>query len=144
MAYLLDGTLFSGDIGGVRLAGPPYVMLPMPPPEFHLEQWRQSFDKIRGLPVERIAATHFGIYHEVERHWQLLGETLQAVEGWIEATMPDGPTLEELRRLLPRWFKERAEAHGLAGRISNAHEVANPAWMSAAGILRYWNKFRAN
>ncbi len=144
MAFLVGDTLFSGDIGGVRLEGPPLIMLPMPPPEFHLEQWRQSFEKIRSLPVRQVAATHFGIYPDVEEHWQLLGATLDAVEAWIESTLPSGPTLEELRALLPHWFQERAKAHGLAKHTGEAHEIANPAWMSAAGIQRYWQKHRNN
>jgi glyoxylase-like metal-dependent hydrolase (beta-lactamase superfamily II) len=41
-AYLFEDVCFTGDIGGVRIPGFPYMRVPMPPPELHLEKWRES------------------------------------------------------------------------------------------------------
>ncbi len=142
MAFVIGDTCFAGDIGGVRLAGPPYIMLPMPPPEFHLEQWRASLAKLRGRTFRQIAPTHFGLYTDAALHLDLLEQTLADVEAWILQVMPASPPLEELQVLLPAWFQQRAREHGLTGTDSAAHELANPAWMSAAGIDRYWRKSR--
>ena len=40
-AYLMDEICFSGDVGGVRIPGFPYLRVPMPPPELHLERLRR-------------------------------------------------------------------------------------------------------
>jgi glyoxylase-like metal-dependent hydrolase (beta-lactamase superfamily II) len=37
IAYIFQDVCFTGDIGGVRMAGTHYLRLPMPPPEFNLE-----------------------------------------------------------------------------------------------------------
>ncbi|RME07290.1 MAG: MBL fold metallo-hydrolase, partial [Anaerolineae bacterium] len=52
MAYLFEDTCFSGDIGGVRITGSSarHIRLPTPPPEFHLELWRESVERLRGEP----------------------------------------------------------------------------------------------
>ena len=42
MAYIFEDICFSGDVGGIRLPGPPFLRLPTPPPEFHIESWRNS------------------------------------------------------------------------------------------------------
>jgi glyoxylase-like metal-dependent hydrolase (beta-lactamase superfamily II) len=141
-AYLLGDTCFTGDIGGVRLAGPPYLMLPMPPPEFHLEAWQASLARLRGCAIRRVAPTHFGIYDDAAAHWDMLDAALADVEAWLLEHMPRNPTLEEMQTLIPQWYAARARAHGLQGGLGAAHETANPAWMSAAGLHRYWQKFR--
>jgi glyoxylase-like metal-dependent hydrolase (beta-lactamase superfamily II) len=50
-SYLFNDVCFSGDIGGVRLAGLRHIRLPMPPPDLHPGKWRQSVEKLSRLPV---------------------------------------------------------------------------------------------
>ncbi len=68
-AYLLDDLCFSGDVGGVRIPGYPYLRVPMPPPELHFEKWHASVRRLQALPMRRIAPTHFGIFDDPA--WQL-------------------------------------------------------------------------
>jgi glyoxylase-like metal-dependent hydrolase (beta-lactamase superfamily II) len=88
---------FSGDVGGVRIPGFPYMRAPMPPPELHFGRWRESLARLRSLKFSRIAPTHFGIYDDPL--WQLdeLQKDLDAAEKWIEQVMPSDPSIEELR-----------------------------------------------
>jgi glyoxylase-like metal-dependent hydrolase (beta-lactamase superfamily II) len=62
MSYIFEDVCFSGDVGGIRLPGPPFLRLPTPPPEFHIESWRQSIAKLKAADFSFIAPTHFGIY----------------------------------------------------------------------------------
>ena len=61
LVYILDGACFTGDIGGVRLSRTDPISLPMPPPDFHLELWRNSLERLLHLPLRQIIPTHFGI-----------------------------------------------------------------------------------
>lgn len=140
--YLFQDICFSGDIGGVRIFPHRYIRLPMPPPEFHLEKWRQSVARLREVSFRRIAPTHFGIFDDPEWHLQALDESLNAVESWLERVMPTDPPIEELRQQFVEWMGEQERALGLAAEVVNTYQIANPPGMSADGLMRYWKKYR--
>jgi len=141
-AYLFEDICFSGDIGGVRIPGFPYMRIPMPPPELHLEKWRESVRRLRREKFNRIAPTHFGIFDDPD--WQLneLEKNLDAVSRWLEDVMPADPPIEELRQMFSDWMDEQARASGLSEAVTKVYEVANPVGMSADGLQRYWRKYR--
>ena len=142
LAYLFDDICFTGDVGGVRLPGPPHLRVPMPPPEFHLEKWRASLSKLREEKFNRIAPTHFGIFDDAQRHLAMLEQGLDEVEEFLEQVMPGDPPLEEINDRFLEWTRKRSEADGLDHDQIKACETANPSWMSAAGMQRYWRKHR--
>ena len=142
-AYLFEDICFTGDIGGVRIPGFPYMRIPMPPPELHLEKWRESVNRLKQEKFSRIAPTHFGIFDDPD--WQLneLGKELDAVSRWLDEVMPAAPSIEELRQKFSTWMDEQALASGLSAEVTKAYELANPVGMSADGLQRYWRKYRA-
>jgi glyoxylase-like metal-dependent hydrolase (beta-lactamase superfamily II) len=143
MAYVYEGTCFSGDVGGVRLPGPTFLRLPTPPPEFHIESWRESIAKLRAENFARIAPTHFGIFDNADQHLVILEQTLNAVERWMEATLPDTSSREELHKPFSDWENARCAAVGLDQEILQGYSLAMPLGMGADGIWRYWDKFRS-
>lgn len=142
-AYQFEDICFTGDIGGVRIPGFPYMRVPMPPPELHLEKWRDSVKRLKQEKFNRIAPTHFGVYEDA--NWQLaeLEKNLEAVSRWLEEVMPANPSIEVLREKFTVWMEEQALASGLSENILKVYEVANPVGMSADGLQRYWKKYRA-
>ena len=141
-AYIFEDICFSGDIGGVRLAGIEHIRIPMPPPEFHLELWRESVSRLRMEKFSRIAPTHYGIYEDAEWHLQALDEALNVVDEWINRMMPSNPSLEDLRREFIAWTQQMSQEQGMDSSQVDLHEAANPSFMSADGIRRYWLKIR--
>lgn len=140
-AYIVGDVCFSGDVGGVRLPGPPHLVLPMPPPEFQLETWQASAKRLIGVGAERIAPTHFGIYPDAAAHFGMLAETLDETLAWLERTMPAAAP-SGFEAVVAEWLKARALRNGLTLDDHARYEVANPSYTSAWGIERYWNKFR--
>jgi glyoxylase-like metal-dependent hydrolase (beta-lactamase superfamily II) len=145
-AYIFQDVCFTGDVGGVRLSDAQFIRLPMPPPEFELETWRDSLAKLRKEfargKFQRIAPTHFGIYDDPEWHLSELDNTLDETEQWIVQVMSTNPSIEELREKFLAWNQLRAQEKGLRPNTLNAFEIANPSGMSAFGIYRYWHKVR--
>jgi glyoxylase-like metal-dependent hydrolase (beta-lactamase superfamily II) len=145
-AYLFEDICFSGDIGGVRLYGGRHLRLPMPPPEFNLEVWRESVKRLQAEydhgAYRRIAPTHFGVYDDPDWHLKALSQGLDDVEAWILRTMPSDPPIDELREKIVAWTRERTLKMGLDPQVLETYETANPTWMSAYGIQRYWRKIR--
>ncbi len=143
-AYLFEDIVFCGDVGGVRIPGYPYLRVPMPPPELHLERWHASIARLRKEKFTRIAPTHFGIFEDVE--WQLheVEKGLDSAARWLEQTMSEDPAIDvdALRQSFTEWMLEEGVQMGLSDDVMNAYEVANPPGMSADGLLRYWKKVK--
>jgi glyoxylase-like metal-dependent hydrolase (beta-lactamase superfamily II) len=146
-AYIFEDVCFTGDIGGVRLDAARHIRLPMPPPELHLESWRQSIIRLqqeyeRGM-FRRIAPTHFGIFDDAGWHLNAVLENLSEIEAWIDQVMPSEPAPEHLNQQFMDWTEARSKTQGLAPSLIQGYEAANPSFMSSQGILRYWRKHRS-
>jgi glyoxylase-like metal-dependent hydrolase (beta-lactamase superfamily II) len=141
-SYLFEDVLFCGDVGGVRIPGYPYLRVPMPPPELHIERWHECIARLREEKFARIAPTHFGIFDDPA--WQLneVEKGLDSASRWLEETMPGNPPIEELRQSFTDWMMAEGEKIGLDEEVVKAYELANPLGMSADGLLRYWKKVR--
>jgi glyoxylase-like metal-dependent hydrolase (beta-lactamase superfamily II) len=141
-AYLVNRTCFCGDIGGIRLPGSDHLRLPMPPPELNLEKWRASLARLEREELEYIAPTHFGVFDDPARHLQAVRELINNVEEWLVQIMPADPDVDTINKLFLEWTAARSEADHLSPAEIEKYEAANPSWMSAAGIQRYWRKYR--
>ncbi|HSG43509.1 MAG TPA: MBL fold metallo-hydrolase [Anaerolineales bacterium] len=141
-SYLFEDVLFCGDVGGVRIPGYPYLRVPMPPPELHLERWHESIARLRKEIFTHIAPTHFGIFDDPD--WQLdeVEKGLDSASCWLDQAMPSEPPIEELRESFTEWMMAEGEKMGLDENVIKAYELANPLGMSADGLLRYWKKVR--
>ena len=142
-SYLFEDVLFCGDVGGVRIPGYPYLRVPMPPPELHLERWHDSVARLRKEKFSHIAPTHFGMFDDPA--WQLdaVEQGLDSASRWLDQAMPSAPPLEELRESFTDWMMAEGEKMGLDEAVIKAYELANPLGMSADGLLRYWKKVRS-
>jgi glyoxylase-like metal-dependent hydrolase (beta-lactamase superfamily II) len=140
--YLFEDICFTGDVGGVRLPGRFHLRVPMPPPGFHLENWRTSLKILQATSSKRVAPMHFGIYDDAEEHWQILSLALDEVEEFMQNLLPSNPTEDEIKEQFGTWSFVRSKRQGLTDDELLVYEVANPTWMSAAGMQRYWKKYR--
>lgn len=141
-AYLLDGTCFSGDIGGIRMAGVRHLRLPMPPPEFNPLLWRQSLATLRQHEIQHIIPTHFGIFSDPAWHLEALERALDQVEDWMEKYMPKGLSPEQLKREFVKWEAGRSQIDHIEDEDQSVYQAANPVEISLLGIQRYWSKYR--
>jgi glyoxylase-like metal-dependent hydrolase (beta-lactamase superfamily II) len=141
-AYLFEGACFCGDIGGVRMTGKNHLRLPMPPPEFNLESWRNSLNLLKEQEFSFIIPTHFGVFSDAEWHLNALEHTLDEIEHWMEENMPHELPPEKLNSKYVEWEKERSLAAGIEPEFMKIYDTSNPSWISASGIQRYWHKFR--
>ncbi len=117
-----DGTLFAGDVTGVRIQPARFVLPPTPPPDFDLDAWLQTLDEIERREPARLALIHFGVAEDVERH---VAELRQRLGEWT-AFVEQGASKEEFI--------------AAAGDVPPQYEQAMPLWQSYAGLKRYWEK----
>jgi glyoxylase-like metal-dependent hydrolase (beta-lactamase superfamily II) len=129
VAYLHEdsGTVFSGDVGGVRIAQDGPVLAPTPPPDIDLAAWRASLDRIESWRPRAIVPTHFGRYEDVADHLTQLRERLAEWE-----RLAAGGDEGEFVRVLG----ERMQVSG-DSQAAVAYQQAMPADQSYVGMRRY-------
>ncbi|WP_263820899.1 MBL fold metallo-hydrolase [Salinibacter sp.] len=143
MSYVLGDVCFTGDVGGVRMPEERHVELPLAPPEIDLDAWRESLAALRAAAdrhdLHHLAPTHFGLYDDLPAHFDRLEAAIETADNWAARTLPgwdDGD--EALQDAVTQWMRGRASDHGVDGDAWDRYERANPSWMAALGLRRYW------
>ena len=137
LTYALDGHVFCGDVGGVRLQGSPYLIAPTPPPDINLEIWRESLVNLRASEPHTLYPTHFGAYSDVASHLTKLEASLDALESLSLEVLKAGGGRDEIA--------QRIETHARLelndSTFETKYALSTPYPMAADGLMRYWRKY---
>ena len=144
LAYLEpdSGSLFAGDVAGIRLPGQSYVRPPTPPPEIDVEAWVRSIGVMRKISPRTLHPTHFGHYDDVDRHLSELEQRLQDWLLFVEERADEGASQVEISEELRIKGDAEMLAEGAAPEESEHYDLAGNYEMLTAGILRYVEKRR--
>jgi glyoxylase-like metal-dependent hydrolase (beta-lactamase superfamily II) len=140
LSFIHEGVCFTGDLAGIRLAGAGSIVLPTPPPEFHLEMWRSSVNRLANLELTHVIPTHFGIYPNPAKHFSVVKEFLSDLETWMEIVFASQPSRDELDQQYTMWLMNKVKNQGIAPELLPLYESLCSPGMSASGVYRYWNK----
>jgi glyoxylase-like metal-dependent hydrolase (beta-lactamase superfamily II) len=128
-----DGTLYSGDVAGVRLAPGRFVLPPLPPPEIDLDAWESSLQEIERRAPARLACIHFGVFDDVDGHLERLRTTLARWSSWSEAGLDEEAFAATVH----------ADIEATDPGLADHYLAVVPAWHAFRGLDRYWRKRRA-
>lgn len=135
---------FTGDAAGIQIPGIFYVDLPAPPPEFNLERWKTTIDRLLTLPVSAVYPTHFGRVDNWKGQLQELKVLLTDDSDFIRLRMEAGLDRDDILTQYLNKHRARALDSGMTQEIFEQYEAANPHYMSVDGILRYWQRRNRN
>ncbi|MCE7922202.1 MAG: MBL fold metallo-hydrolase [Haliscomenobacteraceae bacterium CHB4] len=131
--------LFTGDVAGVKIGNGP-VVPPCPPPDIHVEDWQASIQLMRTLPAEILYLTHFGAITDKKAHLDALEQRLLTWAGWMKPYADQQTPSEQVVPLFEQFVAGELAGLGVDEAGLRRYEAANPAFMSVAGLLRYWKK----
>jgi glyoxylase-like metal-dependent hydrolase (beta-lactamase superfamily II) len=131
--------LFAGDVAGCKINGG-IVVPPCPPPDIDVEAWIESLNLIKNLRVKRMYLTHFGVITTVQKHLTQLEHRLIRWSNWMRPRYEKGMTAAEVTPQYQAFVNKELTRYGIVGTQLAQYESANPAWMSVAGLMRYWHK----
>ncbi len=140
IAWQLEDTVFTGDVGGVKIGGGP-VVPPCPPPDIDLAAWADSIHRLRELDAHRFFLTHYGEITDPSRHLDELSTRLEKYRDWIVPHAARGATPEEVEPLFAVFVREELTAAGVSEADLGSYLAANPPFMSATGLLRWYLKY---
>ncbi len=138
--YRLDDIAFTGDAAGIRLPATDLVDLPAPPPEFKLEVWQATIDRLLAENFSAIYPTHFGRTEDVRGQLESLRSLMEEAAEFVRLRMVDGEDRDAIVSAYIDWSHERMRANGLSDYSIEQYNAANPLFMSVDGIMRYWRK----
>lgn len=139
IVWQLGSDLFAGDVAGAKIKDG-IVVPPCPPPDIDIEAWCASLQLIRNLNVKTLHITHFGQVKGVKKHVEALEKRLVRWANWIKKRYEAGETADIITPQYQAYIKKELARYGIVGEHYEQYESANPAWMSVAGLLRYWHK----
>ena len=139
IAWQLGKNLFAGDVAGVKI-GDGIVTPPCPPPDIDVEAWCESIDLMRSLKLNTLYMTHFGEEKMVKKHLFSLKRRLLKWAEWIKPYYDQGLTPEQVTPQFQEFVRKELARFSIVGEEYERYETANPAWMSVAGLMRYWRK----
>ena len=133
------GTAFVGDTAGLRTSRLPCVLPVTPPPDFDLELWLASLDRIAARQPTELVITHFGGWRDVPEHLEALRQGLQQWASFAHATLEaDGDDATRVRAFVQRlegWIAGRAPPDRVTRFLAGDGPAA--CWH---GLARYWRR----
>jgi len=139
IAWQLEGIIFTGDVGGVKIEDGP-VVPPCPPPDISIEYWGKSIAQILEKNPEKIVLTHYGEIDNPSSHFAELHEILRSWSEFIKDCWDAGLSQDDIIYMFMKYTREDFKNKGVSDYGIQQYEAANPSWMSVAGLIRYWNK----
>ena len=125
-----DGTIYTGDVAGIRILPAKRVAPLSPPPDIDLDAWHRSLDAVEQRGPKQLALIHFGVVTDVWAHlertrralflWGTRVRTGMDEEAFVEAALEDAAKDPELD--------------------IGALEGPAPFGLSYLGLKRYWDK----
>jgi glyoxylase-like metal-dependent hydrolase (beta-lactamase superfamily II) len=139
IAWQVGEHIICGDVAGIKINGGP-VVPPCPPPDINIEDWKDSIALLRKAQPEVLWLTHFGPIQDIEGHLEVLEEKLDYYANWMKPHFEAGESPEVITPQLQAMADDELAQFGIRGENKERYDFANPAWMSVAGLLRYWRK----
>jgi len=139
----VEDIAFTGDAAGVRLPATTWVSVPAPPPEFKLEIWLQTVDRLEAQGFKALYLTHFGPLDgadAVKEHFARLRRQLRLTTEFVRAELEQGSDRDVIVARYQQWNAEQARLGGVSRDAYLSHSAANPEYMSVDGIIRYWRR----
>jgi glyoxylase-like metal-dependent hydrolase (beta-lactamase superfamily II) len=140
------GAVFTGDALGIHVPDLPVLRPATPPPEFDLERYVASIERIRGRARSILLFAHFGPLTDVGATCDL---AIRRVRDWAQVVgdaMRDTQDVDELadrlERAALRDIETGAEATLDLQLLEDRLRLLSGIRMNAQGIARYWRRRR--
>jgi glyoxylase-like metal-dependent hydrolase (beta-lactamase superfamily II) len=139
-AYKVDDIAFTGDAAGVRLPGYAALAMPSPPPEFDLEAWLETINKLSALNLAKIYPTHYGEVSDPAEHFRRFAPLVREATALVGECAREQLNREQTIERYAAWHLSRPEVAQLDEVTRGRYDKVNSAPMSVDGLLRYWQK----
>jgi len=140
------GAAFTGDALGIHVPDLPVLRPATPPPEFDLERYVTSIERIRGAARSILLFAHFGPLSEVDATCDLATRRVRDWASVVELALRETEDPDELAARLETAalddIQTGAEANLDLEMLEDRLRLLSSIRMNAQGLARYWQKRR--
>jgi glyoxylase-like metal-dependent hydrolase (beta-lactamase superfamily II) len=140
------GAVFTGDALGIHVPDLPVLRPATPPPEFDLERYIDSIERVRAAARSILLFAHFGPLEDVDATCDLAIRRVRDWAGVVEDAQQDGVDPEELAARLESValadIETGAEATLDLDMLEDRLRLLSSIRMNAQGLARYWQRRR--
>jgi glyoxylase-like metal-dependent hydrolase (beta-lactamase superfamily II) len=140
------GAVFTGDALGIHVPDLPVLRPATPPPEFDLERYVASIDRIRDAARSLLLFAHFGPLTDLDATCELAIRRVRDWAGVVENALRDTEDPDELAARLEAAALDDIETGSEAKLdlelLEDRLRLLSSIRMNAQGLARYWRKRR--
>jgi glyoxylase-like metal-dependent hydrolase (beta-lactamase superfamily II) len=140
------GAIFTGDALGIHVPDLPVLRPATPPPDFDLERYVASIERIRSAARSVLLFAHFGPLDDVDATCELAIRRVRDWAGVVEDALRETEDPEELATRLETAALEDIETGSEASldldMLEDRLRLLSSIRMNAQGLARYWKKRR--
>jgi glyoxylase-like metal-dependent hydrolase (beta-lactamase superfamily II) len=140
------GAVFTGDALGIHVPDLPVLRPATPPPEFDLERYISSIDRIRAAAGSILLFAHFGPLADVDATCDLAIRRVRDWSGVVQGAVREGVDPDELAARLESTaladIETGAEATLDLEMLEDRLRLISSIRMNAQGLARYWQRRR--
>jgi glyoxylase-like metal-dependent hydrolase (beta-lactamase superfamily II) len=140
------GAVFTGDALGIHVPDLPVLRPATPPPEFNLERYVASIERIRDAARSILLFAHFGPLPEVDATCELAIRRVRDWAGVVEDALRETEDPDELAARLEATALDDIETGSEAildlDMLEDRLRLLSSIRMNAQGLARYWQKQR--
>jgi glyoxylase-like metal-dependent hydrolase (beta-lactamase superfamily II) len=142
----LTGAAFTGDALGIHVPDLPVLRPATPPPEFDLERYVTSIERIRAAARSILLFAHFGPLPQVDATCDLAIRRVRDWAGVVEVALRETEDPDELAARLEAAALDDIETGSEATldleMLEDRLRLLSSIRMNAQGLARYWQKRR--
>ncbi len=138
----LGSICFTGDAAAMVMPEGDFIAVPTPPPEFDLDLWLATLDRLEAMNFDAIFPTHFDIVRDGNRLLSRLAVALKAHVDFVEERMDRDMTRERIFEEMVEWQRAIATELGTSNDLFERYSLDHLIPMNVTGLMRYLKKKR--
>jgi len=142
--WAVNEEAFTGDVAGARLPGRDFLSVTSAPPQFDLDAYEASIDRLLARNFQKLHLTHFGSVDDVSEHLNAYRHEVRSSAEFVRDRLGEGMDGDSLQVAYQAWNLERAFVAELPNEVWRQYDLANPAPMCADGLRLYWEKLASS
>ncbi|MCX6855327.1 MAG: MBL fold metallo-hydrolase [Verrucomicrobia bacterium] len=113
-AFVIGDVCFTGDVAGMRLAGTDYLSVTAAPPQFELQPYIASVDRVSAAGFRKLYLTHFGEVADPAAYLMAYRQRLETVHRAVLQDHEAGLTADEIRAAYQNREHSLAKTQGIS------------------------------
>lgn len=137
MCFSIEDTVFVGDLAGIKIGETDYIEPATAPPQFNLEAYEGSFQKVLSYSPKTLHLTHFGVVEDPVNHLENYHTVLRQTVDFANSLEDPNLSSKTNYQLYDQFIETQFDKYRLSEEDRLRYKTVNPPPMCIDGVLLY-------